>query len=227
LDIDEAILQEVCPKLASDFPSIGIKAIVADFEQQFEAIQAEVARRRKGPILFTFLGSTFGGIPHEHQRLAFLQSIRTLFAQQSSGGDHLLLGVDLIGPESRMLAAYDNQPANLFNRNLLKVLNREIGTNFPLDYDAFHREVKWNAKEGRIEVYFRATRAQHIVVPALNKSTTTTSVDIAEGELVRISQSAKFTRVGLEALLRQAGMKLSGWFTDAEGRYALVLANKI
>jgi L-histidine Nalpha-methyltransferase len=112
LDMDEAILRDVCPRLASEFPSIDIRALTADFELQFDAIAGEVRGRREGPILVTFFGSTFSGIESEHGRLAFLRSIRALFSQ-GAGGDHLLLGLDLVGPESRMLAAYDNPPANV------------------------------------------------------------------------------------------------------------------
>lgn len=48
LDFEEAILKEVCPQVSIEFPSIAVKAIVADYQQQFVAIAEEVAMRRKG-----------------------------------------------------------------------------------------------------------------------------------------------------------------------------------
>jgi len=49
-DIDESILREAHSRISSEFPAIGMKAIIADFDIQFQAIQ-EVTKRRTGLLL--------------------------------------------------------------------------------------------------------------------------------------------------------------------------------
>ena len=48
----------------------------------------------------------------------------------------------------------------------------------------------------------------------------------AAGEEMRTEISAKFTRERLEAVYADAGLELSGWFTDPAGDYALSLARR-
>ena len=50
-------------------------------------------------------------------------------------GDALLLGTDLVKDPARLVAAYDD-PAGVtaeFNRNVLRVLDRELGADVDLD----------------------------------------------------------------------------------------------
>ena len=50
------------------------------------------------------------------------------------------------------------------------------------------------------------------------------TVTFAAREELRTEISAKFTRERLEGDLAAAGMELAGWFTDADERFAVVLA---
>ena len=49
-------------------------------------------------------------------------------------------------------------------------------------------------------------------------------VEFAAGEEMRTEISTKFTRERLEAVYAEAGLEMSGWFTDDAGDYALCLA---
>ena len=49
-------------------------------------------------------------------------------------------------------------------------------------------------------------------------------VDFAAGEEMRTEISSKFTRERFERVYEEAGLELSGWFTDAADDYALSLA---
>ena len=44
---------------------------------------------------------------------------------------------------------------------------------------------------------------------------------------MRTEISSKFTRERLEAIYEEAGLEMSGWFTDADGDYALSLARAL
>ena len=61
--------------------------------------------------------------------------------------DRFLLGTDLVKPVDRLVAAYDDAAGvtAAFNRNLLAVLNRELGADFDLERFA-HRAV-WDAEQ--------------------------------------------------------------------------------
>ena len=50
------------------------------------------------------------------------------------------------------------------------------------------------------------------------------TIEFAAGEEMRTEISAKFTRERLECVYAEAGLELCGWFTDADGDYALTLA---
>ena len=128
-----------------------------------------------------------------------------------------------------MLAAYDNPSTEAFYRNLFRVFNRELGTNF--HNDAYTCTVTWQlspgGEEGLIESYFTPSSPQHIVIPPIDGQQEGVEVEIGAGEGIKVGNSVKFTRQGLETLLHRADMALCGWFTDSKGYYALALAKKL
>ena len=50
------------------------------------------------------------------------------------------------------------------------------------------------------------------------------TVRFSAGERMRTEISAKFTQERLEGIYRDAGLGMTGWFTDPAGDYALSLA---
>ena len=161
-----------------------------------------------------FLGGTIGNLlPAE--RAAFLGSVRALL----SPGDALLLGTDLVKDESVLVAAYDDAAGVTaeFNKNVLAVVNRELGADF--DPDAFDHVAVWDAEHEWIEMRLRARTAQTVKIPALDLA-----VDFADGEDLRTEVSAKFREDGVRRELSSAGLELTHWWKDAEGRFALSLS---
>ena len=72
---------------------------------------------------------------------------------RSAPGDALLLGADLVKPESELLLAYDD-PLGVtaaFNKNLLVRMNTELGADF--DLAAFAHRAVWNPVERRVEMH--------------------------------------------------------------------------
>src|SRR5207302_1045187 len=116
-------------------------------------------------------------------------------------------------------AAYDDTQGLTaeFNRNLLRVLNRELDAGFdPQDFDhvaLFDREHEW------IEMRLRARRAHTTLVRALDLP-----VRFEAGEEMRTEISAKFTRERLQGDLSAAGLELVRWLTDADELVAQVQA---
>lgn len=74
--------------------------------------------------MVAFLGSTIGNFAPA-PRAAFLASLWATL----NPGDCLLLGTDLVKDTGRLVAAYDDPQGvtAAFNRNVLTVINRELG----------------------------------------------------------------------------------------------------
>ena len=106
-----------------------------------------------------------------------------------------------------------------FNRNVLRVLNRELEADFdPADFDhvaLFDREHEW------IEMRLRSQRPCSVLIGDLGLR-----VEFAPGEELRTEISAKFTRARIEADFLAAGLVLDRWYTDQDERYALSLARR-
>jgi L-histidine N-alpha-methyltransferase len=185
-----------------------VHGVVGDFRRHISFLP------RDGRRLVAFLGSTIGNLLPE-ERTEFLAALRGAL----DPGEWVLLGVDLVKDEAQLLAAYDDAAGVTaeFNRNVLAVLNRELGADF--DLDAFEHVARWDVRGERIEMLLRSLRAQRVRVRELDLE-----VAFAEGEELRTEWSAKFRREDLEEELDHAGLEPVRWWTDAAGDFGLVLA---
>ncbi|MEU5254345.1 L-histidine N(alpha)-methyltransferase [Streptomyces longwoodensis] len=208
VDVSESALTGAGQALAAERPRLEVHALIADFTRPLELPDTP------GPRLVAFLGGTIGNLlPAERAR--FLASVRALLAP----GDALLLGTDLVKDEQVLVRAYDDAAGvtAAFNKNVLAVVDRELGADF--DLDAFDHVALWDAEQEWIEMRLRSRTAQTVKVPALGLA-----VDFAAGEELRTEVSAKFRQDGVRAELAEAGLELSHWWTDTEGRFALSLS---
>lgn len=208
LDVDPDVLGNAAGELRDRYPGLSIETVEADFEQPLPSIAHD------GPRLIAFLGSTIGNLtPSERQR--FLEGI----ADQLAPGDHFLLGADLVKSAARLIPAYDDAVGvtAAFNRNVLSVLNAELGANF--EVQSFEHVVRWNATEEWIEMWLRATRAMTVELPGADLV-----IRLESAEEIRTEISAKFRCEGLRAELVSAGLRVVECLTDPDGDFALVLA---
>ena len=114
-----------------------------------------------GRRLFAFLGGTIGNLDPD-QRRRFLVELATA---RWTTGDRLLLGTDLVKDRARLVAAYDDAAGVTaeFNRNVLRVLNRELGADFdPERFDA--RGPLERGRPADRDVAARRPRAQRVRV---------------------------------------------------------------
>lgn len=164
--------------------------------------------------MVAFLGSTIGNFA-PHERKQFLSEV----AENLRPGDSLLLGTDLVKDVGRLEAAYDDAQGvtAAFNRNVLTVMNRELGADFAVD--RFEHVAFFDRDEEWIEMRLRASGAQRVTIAALGLT-----VDLADGEEVRTEISAKFRREKVASELASAGLRLDRWMTDPAGDFALSLA---
>ena len=209
-DVDPSVLQLAGQAIQQEYPGVEINAVCGDFEEHLGKIPA-VGRR-----LVAFLGSTLGNLT-PGPRAEFLASV----SEMMQPGDTLLLGTDLVKDVDRLVRAYDDSAGVTaqFNRNVLTVVNRELGADF--DVPAYEHVAKWNADEERIEMWLRSTRPQRVHIAALNLD-----VDFADGEEMLTEVSCKFRPTGVDAELEAAGLRRTHWWTDEAGDFGLSLSVK-
>ncbi|WP_245795982.1 L-histidine N(alpha)-methyltransferase [Actinacidiphila alni] len=208
LDVSASALEEAGEAIVRDYPGLRVAATVADFEQGL-ALSDE-----PGPRLLAFLGSTIGNFDAEQRKVFY----RTL-ALSLTSDDVLLLGADLVKDTGVLIRAYDDATGVTaeFNKNVLHVLNRELGADF--EADAFEHVAVWNTEHERVEMHLRSRAAQTVKVRDLDLS-----LDLAAGEDLRTEISCKFRRESLTAELKEGGFTVRHWWTDPQSRFALLLA---
>jgi L-histidine N-alpha-methyltransferase len=208
LDVSASALRDAVTELARDYPGLQLHGIVGDFTRHLAYLP------RGGTRLVAFLGGTIGNLlPAE--RGAFLTSLRAALEP----GEWLLLGTDLVKDPGVLVPAYDDAAGVTaeFNRNVLQVLNRELGADF--DVPAFTHEAYWDPRREWIEMRLRAARAMRVRIPAVNLE-----IDLEAGEALRTEVSAKFRREAIGDELAAAGFDLRHWWTDPDGLFGVSLS---
>ncbi|HLH70040.1 MAG TPA: L-histidine N(alpha)-methyltransferase [Candidatus Dormibacteraeota bacterium] len=207
-DISETVLWEAAWPLVEEFEGLSVYGMVGDFDDDLHHIP------RLGRQLLLFLGSTIGNFDMG-ERVAFLRRLRGIMAEE----DYLLLGVDLMKDVALLQAAYDDAAGITaeFNRNLLLVLNRELGADFVLD--AFEHVARVDRERQWVEMFLRSRWDQVVKVRGA-----ALEVRLRAGDMIRTEISAKFTQATVMEMLDRADLALRAWFTDEQQRFALALA---
>jgi len=208
LDVSDAALTASVAVLRQAYAPATVHGIVGDFTRHLALLPGDA------PRLVAFLGGTIGNlVPAE--RAKFLSAVRDNVEE----GEWLLLGTDLVKDRDTLVRAYDDAEGVTaeFNRNVLHVLNRELGADF--DVTAFEHVAVWDEQEEWIEMRLRATRAMRVRIPEVNLE-----VDFAEGEEMRTEVSSKFRPDRVSAELADAGFALTTWWTDEAGRFGVSLS---
>jgi L-histidine Nalpha-methyltransferase len=207
-DVSEQALREAASAIADEYPGVEVHGVVGDFERNL--VWLPEGRRR----LFAFLGSSIGNLTGK-QRAGFLSALHGLLGV----GEALLLGADLVKDPARLEAAYNDSRGVTaeFNKNVLAVINRELGGDF--DLERFEHVARWDAENEWIEMLLRSDVDQRVRVDALDLE-----VEFAAGEEMRTEVSDKFRRQGLQAELDSAGFDLAHWWEDPAGDFALSLS---
>jgi L-histidine Nalpha-methyltransferase len=209
-DVCESFLRRSVEEIARRHPGVEVRGVVGDFEHHVHDLP------RGERTLVVFLGGTIGNLEPAPRR-RFLADL----AAALGPGDALLLGTDLVKDPARLVRAYDDAAGvtAAFNRNVLAVLNRELGAGFVAE--RFAHVACWDPDQEWIEMRLRSTVDQIVPVPALGLE-----VPFRRGEEVRTEVSAKFRPAGVAQELDRAGFALERWWTDRRGDFALSLARR-
>ena len=210
LDVSEQALRDAAAQLVAEYDELEVDAVVADFERHLDSVPDPDG----APRIIALLGGTIGNFPPGSRR-RLLRGIAALLRPD----DRFLLGTDLVKDPATLEAAYDDSAGITaeFNRNVLHVINRELGADFIPDQ--FEHVAFFDGRHEWIEMRLRARRAQTVLIDKLGLR-----VQFAHGEELRTEISAKFTRPRLEADFHAAGLALEHWYTDPDELFALSLA---
>jgi L-histidine Nalpha-methyltransferase len=208
-DVDGSMVERSAQELRELFPGLEVHGVVGDFEGDLDATIPRGERR-----LVALLGGTIGNL-RPPERAEFLRKVRGLLGP----GDRFLLGTDLVKDVAVIEAAYnDSQGVTAeFNRNVLRVINRELGANFVPE--AFEHVAFFDRDNSWVEMRLRAGRAQRVSIPAAG-----VEVELAGGEEIRTETSSKFTLQALHREMAAADMAIDAFFTDPDGLFGLSVA---
>lgn len=208
VDISETALAESSAALASEFPTLPISPLCADFTAPLTLPKLTREARR---TVIQLAGSTLGNFT-ESESITLLQQMR----RAAGAGGAVLLGLDLKKDVARLEAAYNDAEGvtAAFTLNLLARINRELDGDFNLD--AFAHRAKYSAEAGRIETDIVSQREQHAHVAGRR-------FDFGAGEAIRVEVSTKYNADDIARLAAASGLKPQARWTDADGDFAVVL----
>jgi L-histidine N-alpha-methyltransferase len=206
--VSDTTLWEAATALSREYPGLAVRAVVGDFHHHMDELDAD------GRRLIAFLGGTIGNFYHA-QRAGFLAGLVDMMRP----GDRFLLGTDLLKDRGRLIAAYDDSAGVTaeFNRNVLHVLNRDLGADFVPD--RFTHVARWNESEHRIEMWLRSDDDCQVHVADLGLA-----VSFAAGEEMLTEISTKFSPGELYAELEACGLAVEASWASPDDEFLMTLA---
>lgn len=207
IDVSAGFLESAAEDLQESYPRLRLRPIAADM-----TVSLHLPSDLSHPILFALLGSTIGNFD-DRMAVRLLRRIRNAM----SADDHLLLGADLRKDPAVIEAAY-NDAAGVtaeFNRNILHVLNRELGADF--DPESFEHRAIYVERSHRIEMHLVARSPQVATVPGAGVFV------IDETEYILTEISCKYDRAAITDMCGASGLRVVEWCTDARGLFGLAL----
>jgi L-histidine N-alpha-methyltransferase len=208
-DVSEEMLTWSAHALLEEYPWLRVLGVVGDYERDLDPLPHGERR------MVAFLGSTIGNFERP-AAVSFLKRIGRLLRR----GETLVLGTDLV-KDPRVLNAAYNDARGLtrdFNKNVLRVINRELKGNFVLD--RFRHVAFFDEQASQIEMHLESTVTHTVSIESLELE-----VRFAAGERILTEISRKFTRDSVEALCAESGLALGGWFVSRDGHFALSRAH--
>jgi len=207
IDVSATFLSQTAAQLRHEYPGLTVEPAIADISAELN-----LPRRMPRPALFAFLGGTIGNF-YPPAAIRLLARVRAAMGP----GDRFLMGVDLRKDVARIEAAYnDSQGVTAeFNRNMLLVLNHELGADF--DPRAFEHRAFYDTVAHRIEMHLVSSRDQVVEIPGMNP------VAFAAGESIRTEISTKYDRASVSALFDAAGLRIEAWPIDPATPFGLVV----
>jgi dimethylhistidine N-methyltransferase len=212
IDIAEEWLHQSVEVLRNRFPAIDCMAVTADFTRDL-SLQEALGDVDDLPPVFFYPGSSIGNFAAP-RATALLASIRRHLGQHG----RLLISVDLRKDPKVMEDAYADAigVTAAFNRNMLRAVNRELGSDF--HPERFEHRAIFDDATSRIEMQLVASQAQDV---DLGEGVTR---HFEAGEIIVTEHSYKYSPEHFGELLAGAGLSVDRMWTDERGWFGVFLA---
>lgn len=211
IDISENALRHLKSSVNKELPTVQIHPKQGDYFNVLADLKST-----DHPIIVLFLGSNIGNLPDERAK-EFIKKL----GYNLKKGDKILLGVDLIKPQSVVLPAYNDAQGitKRFNLNLLIRINRELGANF--DIEAFEHKPEYTQEEGIARSFLVSTKDQTVTINSLAKS-----FQFKKNEKIHMETSRKYNDQILNGILEYSSLKVIGRLTDSKNLFADYILEK-
>ncbi|MBI5568421.1 MAG: L-histidine N(alpha)-methyltransferase [Desulfomonile tiedjei] len=208
VDVSQTALSAAAQELVKIYPELEVAGVVADFTRELQRIGS------RRPKLILFFGSTIGNFDEDESTVLLRRVAEVLGA-----GGRFLLGLDLLKPANILESAYNDpqQVTAQFNKNILLVLNRELGANFSVK--DFEHVAFFDSERERVEMHLMAARKLTVDVRELNLS-----ISLAKGETIRTEICRKFSRATAQHMMTLAGLTISRWYSDPKDWFSIAEA---
>jgi len=211
IDISRSAIEQACRDLSRAYDNLVVEGLAARYSRALPLIGGV------SPLMLLFLGSSVGNFDEDE-----LDGFLDLVASSLRPGDKLLLGIDLVKDPEIIHAAYNDTAGwtRRFMINILARLNRELGTEIPLDrvqYDGVYA-----TDLERVEMYLHFTDDVTITGEGLARPIT-----IGAGESILVEISRKFHIDAMVDKLADFGFRFQQRFTDPDGFFAVLLLTRV
>jgi L-histidine N-alpha-methyltransferase len=206
VDVSLSAMEESRCKLQERFGAIEVRGIVADFTQQIHLVSQYENR------VFCFFGSTIGNLDRR-DAVRFVAKLGKLIKT----GERLLVGLDMVKDKAVLERAYNDEKdvTARFNKNILNVANKTIGTDFEPEY--FRHHAFFDEQKQRIEMHLVATRDMTVKSPLFEGD-----LEIREGETIHTENSHKFTSDHIGEFASGSGLSVRAVYADSNRWFTLV-----
>jgi L-histidine N-alpha-methyltransferase len=206
VDVSLSAIEESRCKLEERFGAIEVCGIVADFIQQIHLVSQYENK------IFCFFGSTIGNLDRR-DAVRFVEKLGKLM----NTGERLLLGLDMVKDKAVLEGAYNDEKGVTarFNKNILNVANKILGTDFESEY--FRHHAFFDEEKQRIEMHLMATRDVTIKFPSFEGD-----LKIPKGQTIHTENSHKFTSHHIDEFASASGLSVRAVYTDSNRWFTLV-----
>ncbi len=208
LDISADFLRASLSRLHERFPDLPLTGVGIDFTRSLD-LPEDLLAPAGAPRLWFYPGSSIGNFAPD--------AARGFLARIALAGGALLIGVDLVKDKAVLDAAYDDAlgVTAAFNLNVLNHVNRLLDADF--DVADWRHVAFFDPAASRVEMHLEARRGADVRLGGSTRR-------FAAGERIHTEDSWKWTPAGFSALLEETGFARRRMWQDAEGGFALFLA---
>ena len=205
IDISGNALNQLQQSLANELPEVSVKTQQGDYFGILENL-----KKSHHPKVVLFLGSNIGNMLDEEASL-FLKNL----SETLNAGDKLLLGVDLIKPEEKILPAYNDSSGitRQFNLNILTRINRELGGDF--DLNKFDHQPYYKQQEGIAKSYLKSLSDQRVTINHTGKS-----YHFKAGEMIHTEISRKYNDQMIQQIIKDSDFRVQTKLCDRQTLFA-------